>query len=186
MLEFGAGTGNLLKILHRSFSYSSFTGADILPRPIDLAGDINWVSTDLNLRVPLADGFFDVIVSTEVVEHLENPRDVFREFNRMLKPGGSLIVTTPNQESIRSYVSLCFGGHFAAFRGESYPAHITALLRKDLERICVETDFTPPRFRYTDSGGIPKIPTVRWQQLSFGLLKGRLFSDNFGFITIKK
>jgi hypothetical protein len=94
-------------------------------------------------------------------------------------------MTTPNQESVRSFAGLLMGGHFVAFLGRSYPAHITALLRKDFQRICHETCFAPPQFYYTDSGGIPKLPQVHWQSLTFGLLKGRLFSDNLAVVTRK-
>jgi 2-polyprenyl-3-methyl-5-hydroxy-6-metoxy-1,4-benzoquinol methylase len=164
----------------------SLTGTDILTRPTDLVKQIDWIATDLNQQVPLADASFDTIVSTEVIEHLENPRAVFREFNRLLKPHGYLVVTTPNQESIRSYVSLCFGGHFAAFRGENYPAHITALLRKDLQRISLEAGFNLPLFSYTDYGRIPKVSNLSWQRISCGFFRGRLFSDNFAIITQKR
>ena len=65
-----------------------------------------------------------------------------------------------------------------AFRGESYPAHITALLRLDIQRILMEAGCGAPHFSYTDQGGVPKSPFTSWQRLSFGLLKGRLWSDN--------
>jgi hypothetical protein len=41
-------------------------------------------------------------------------------------------------------------------------------------------------FAYTGDGGIPKIPRISWQAVSFGLLKGRLFSDNVGMVTRKR
>ena len=62
-----------------------------------------------------------------------------------------------------------------------YP--ITALVRLDLARICAETGFSVPEFFYTNSGGIPKLPSVSWQAVSAGLLRGRLFSDNIGMIA---
>ena len=40
----------------------------------------------------MADGSFDAIISTEVIEHLENPRAVFREFARLVRPGGRLLL----------------------------------------------------------------------------------------------
>jgi hypothetical protein len=45
--------------------------------------------------------------------------------------------------------------------------------------------FAPPQFYHTDSGGIRKLPQIRRQSLSFGLLKGRLFSDNLAVVTQK-
>ncbi|MHB1078864.1 MAG: class I SAM-dependent methyltransferase [Prosthecobacter sp.] len=178
LLEFGAGTGNLLQRLVNSNCQGILTGADILPRPAWLPESIGWIQTDLNQSVNLNERSFDIIVSTEVIEHLENPRAVAREFARLLRPGGRVVLTTPNQESIRSFVSLLVIGHFVAFQDSCYPAHITALLRADLKRIFVEAGFEDIRFSFTGYGGIPKRPQLTWQQVSLGVLRGRLFSDN--------
>ena len=50
---------------------------------------------DLNLAMPFADESFDTVVSSDVVEHLWNPVAVFRDFARVLRPGGVLILGTP-------------------------------------------------------------------------------------------
>ena len=52
---------------------------------------------------PFASNIFDLIVSRSVIEHLPDPPQVFREFLRVLKPGGILILLTPNKYD---YVSL--------------------------------------------------------------------------------
>jgi 2-polyprenyl-3-methyl-5-hydroxy-6-metoxy-1,4-benzoquinol methylase len=185
LLEYGAGTGHLANQLIGINYPGMITCADILPRPDNVAGSVEWLQCDLNHPLPLEDESFDTIMSTEVIEHLENPRFVFREFYRLLRPKGNLIVTTPNQRSVRSLAGLLFGGHFTSFLGDSYPAHISALLQTDFERICTECGFASPQFYYTDSGGIPKLPSVRWQDITFGLLKGRAFSDNVAVVTSK-
>lgn len=185
LMEFGAGTGDFAcELLNRGYA-GTITCADIMTRPASLPANIHWVQADLNHPLSLPDASFNTIISTEVIEHLENPRFVFREFHRLLRPGGSLIVSTPNQDSIRATVCLVFGGHFAAFLGQSYPAHITALLHMDFERICAECGFAPPQFYYTDHGSIPKLPTLHWQDISFGLLRGKPFSDNVVVVTRK-
>lgn len=178
MLEYGAGAAVLLRQLIDNQWRGRLTGADLLPRPAEIPGEVEWCQADLNKPLDCDESSFDLIVSTEVIEHLENPRAVAREFARLLRPGGRLILTTPNQESIRSLLSLLIAGHFVFFQDSCYPAHITALLKKDLERIFMEAGFCDIRFYYIPSGGIPKFPHVTWQQISFGLLSGCLFSDN--------
>ena len=47
-------------------------------------------------ELPFEDNFFDLVVSSWVLEHLENPKKVFDEIYRVLKPGGKVIFLTPN------------------------------------------------------------------------------------------
>jgi 2-polyprenyl-3-methyl-5-hydroxy-6-metoxy-1,4-benzoquinol methylase len=123
-------------------------------------------------------GSYDLVVAAEVIEHLENPRFLAREWFRILKPGGAVLVSTPNNESWRSIVSLLFRGHYTAFTGDNYPAHINAFLRRDLERILTEAGFTDVQLTYTDSGALPRLTAKSWQEVSFGKLRGVRYSDN--------
>jgi ubiquinone/menaquinone biosynthesis C-methylase UbiE len=54
-------------------------------------------------HLPFPDNYFDLVISRSVIEHLENPRQVFCEFFRVLKPGGRAILLTPNKYD---YVSI--------------------------------------------------------------------------------
>lgn len=47
--------------------------------------------------LPLADNSFDFVISFQVIEHIQDDRLFLREINRVLKPGGKFIVTTPNK-----------------------------------------------------------------------------------------
>jgi 2-polyprenyl-3-methyl-5-hydroxy-6-metoxy-1,4-benzoquinol methylase len=182
LLDFGAGRGELLTELHQVGRFDDLAGVDLFPRPATLASPVAWHQQDLNDAVAI-DRQFDAVVCSETIEHLENPRHVFRSLHRLVRPGGTIVLTMPNQESIRSYAGLIVAGHFTQFLGSCYPAHITALLRLDLARMCQEIGLTSPRFAYTNVGGIPKLPRVHWQTVSFGRLRGRLFSDNVAMIT---
>ena len=47
--------------------------------------------------LPFGDAAFDVVLSTEVVEHLRRPEQGVKELCRVVKPGGILLITTPNR-----------------------------------------------------------------------------------------
>jgi SAM-dependent methyltransferase len=46
-------------------------------------------------QIPVEAGFFDAIICNAVLEHVENPEEVMREFQRVCKPGGILYLTVP-------------------------------------------------------------------------------------------
>lgn len=58
--------------------------------------------SDFNKRLEVDDGAFDLVVSIETIEHLENPFLFVRELGRVTRPGGLVVVTTPNVHAIRS------------------------------------------------------------------------------------
>lgn len=174
LLDYGAGQGEFLKSLRQDFSFQCHA-IDLMKSELE---NVEWFVHDLNQNSPLPSNTYDVITAIEVIEHLENPRQVVRDFFRLLKKGGKLIMTTPNNESYRSILSYCMRGHFVAFTDSSYPAHITALNRKDLERILKESGFSQIEFSFTNQGMVPKLGGMTWQSLSFGALKGLRFSDN--------
>ena len=146
ILDYGAGVGQLTRRLIALGRFQSVSATDIMAVPTDLDGRAEWMEQDLNVPLPGHDDAFDVVVAAEVIEHLENPRFMIREIFRLLRPGGTAIVTTPNNESWRSLIALLVRGHFMAFGETGYPAHITALLRKDLTRIFQEASFCHSRF----------------------------------------
>ena len=178
VLDFGAGQGRFLQILSKNFKFENIAGADLMDRPSDLHSSCHWIQADLNNQLPCTEQLFDIIVAIEVIEHLENPRAVVREWKRLLKPNGILIFSTPNNESIRSLLSLIIRGHFVAFLDKDYPAHITALTQLDMKRSLAENEFSDSEVYFTDKGLVPGLRGLSWQQLSFGLLKGKRFSDN--------
>lgn len=60
--------------------------------------------------LPFASQSFDLVVSLEGIEHVFNPANLFSELARVLKPGGLLLITTPNIQSLASrWQALCCG-----------------------------------------------------------------------------
>ncbi|MBT8228697.1 MAG: methyltransferase domain-containing protein, partial [Bacteroidia bacterium] len=49
------------------------------------------------LDLPFEEGTFDIVVSSEVIEHVPDPLKAITEMHRVLKPGGILVLTTPNR-----------------------------------------------------------------------------------------
>ncbi len=63
-----------------------------------------------NDTFPYAASEFDVVIFAEIIEHLLNdPCKVLREIKRVLKPGGTLIVTTPNVARLENVARLIAG-----------------------------------------------------------------------------
>lgn len=183
ILDFGAGQGALLGSLQK-MKYENLQGADLLAKPSGFAG--NWIQSDLNrFQSEKFNSAFDCILCIEVIEHLENPREILRQFHEMLKPGGLVLMTTPHVESYRSLISLYFRGHYVDFLDNSYPAHITPVLPKDLQRIVSEAGFEKLHIQYSGKGVLPALTSLTWQQVSLGLLKGKRTSDHV-MITARK
>ncbi|MBD3296239.1 MAG: methyltransferase domain-containing protein, partial [Candidatus Omnitrophica bacterium] len=166
LLDFGAGKGNLVNILGHMGELSEIHACDMFKKPEGVNIPVIWEVQDLNLETKYPDKFFDVVVSSETIEHLENPRAVAREWYRILKPGGLLLFSTPNNESLRSLLCLLIKGHYVSFLESSYPAHITPLLRKDITRILNEAGFKNIQLKYSDNGKVPGVPRITFQQIS--------------------
>jgi SAM-dependent methyltransferase len=60
---------------------------------------------DLQENFPIEDGQADIVLLSETFEHLPNQFHFFKEASRILKPGGLLLLTTPNPSSLRSRFS---------------------------------------------------------------------------------
>jgi len=61
-------------------------------------------------EIPVEDGTFDVVICCEVIEHMElDPMFMLAEINRVLKPNGALILTTPNITSSRALYKMLRG-----------------------------------------------------------------------------
>jgi 2-polyprenyl-3-methyl-5-hydroxy-6-metoxy-1,4-benzoquinol methylase len=156
LMDVGCGTGALWPYVRNRFA--RYVGVDVVEyegRPAEL----EFHRLDLDSGSPsLPDEYADVVVSVETIEHLENPRAFFRELFRLAKPGGWLVITTPNQLSALSLLTLLVKQRFSAFQDKLYPSHITALLEIDLLRIARECCVTDISVMYSQSGRIVLTP----------------------------
>lgn len=113
VLDAGAGLGDLSSIL--SDTGFDVTSCDIEPEDFK-QGKCERV--DLNQRLPYKSSQFDYVVCAEVSEHIENPHHLLREFNRVLKKGGLLLISTPNITNVFSRIKFLFTGKFFCFSDE--------------------------------------------------------------------
>lgn len=153
LADVGCGAGHLWEYVRGRFARC--VGVDAV-RYDGLPGEIDFVRADLDaLPLPLPAAAADVVTAIEVIEHVENPRALFRELVRLVRPGGWVVVSTPNQLSLLSLLTLVTKQRFSAFQDAAYPAHITALLEADLRRIAGECGLRDVEVRYTGEGRIP-------------------------------
>jgi len=182
IVDLGCGRGDCARALEGMFG--AYVGVDVLRYDhFPTAKLVEFRQADLNQPpYPVHDGFADAVVSVETIEHLENPRALVREMARIARPGGLVVVTTPNQLSLTSKLYLVGRNQFHAFQEAPglYPAHITALLEQDLLRIAAECMLVDVRIRYTDRG---RIPLTNWQWPRALGARGRWFSDNVVLIA---
>jgi SAM-dependent methyltransferase len=180
IVDVGCGTGRLFSFVRNLCD--RYIGADIVPYDSFPAG-AQFVKADLDIgTVPLPDASAEVVVSVETIEHLENPRAFMRELTRLAAPGGWIAITTPNQLSLTSKLSLVLNNQFVAFQEAPglYPAHISALLEIDLVRLAREIGLVDTTVVHSNSGRIPGTAR-KWPRWC----NGRAFSDNVMMIGRK-
>lgn len=114
VLDTPLGPGAMAWELH-DLGYA-VTGADIdLNQSNDLPVGIVRQKCDLNQPLPFADGTFDLITSLEGIEHVENHFLLLRELGRVIRPGGQLIISTPNICSLEQRLHFLERGTFYRF-----------------------------------------------------------------------
>jgi len=98
VLDIPCGEGALTRrLLEKGLEVHS---ADI--EPLIKVNRENFVRADMDQPLPWPDGHFDAVVSVDGIEHLTRPFDFLSECARVLRPGGALVLCTPNTSSLRS------------------------------------------------------------------------------------
>ena len=106
-IDFPAGSGRLSWWLHEK-GFEIIAG-DSLPENFQNP-EIPIVQADLDKKFPFDENFFDYAFCIDGPEHVENLYHTFREFARILKPDGKMIISYPNYSNIECRLRTIFYG----------------------------------------------------------------------------
>lgn len=131
LLDAGCGAGPALAYLQKE-GYR-VVASDFIFFPLleahKRAPSVPLLNSDLNYGLPFADATFDIILASEVVEHLAQAEIFLQDARRVLKPGGVLLLTTPNLWDIRRVFS---GKNWSGYRD---PSHINLMTPRRLQQL---------------------------------------------------
>lgn len=188
ILEIGCNVGTNIWMFNDLFYGAKaleFYGVDISPKAIKAAKEYG---EKIELRncsftagdaegLGYKDDSFDIVVCTELLEHLPNPNESLKEIHRVLKFGGVAIITTPNRENILKKIA----GKSIAERletdcqktdpyqkRENSFGHISVLSSKELIKISKETGFEIEKIR--KGSLVYGLPYFDRHQIFFGFL----------------
>lgn len=114
VLDLGAGSCPYRKYFdHCEYHTQDFTKLNSDQLRDSGYGQIDYVCDASS--IPVENGTFDVVLSTEMLEHVPEPIEVLREISRILKPGGKLLLTAPLGSGIHQEPHHYYGGYTPYF-----------------------------------------------------------------------
>ena len=178
VVDVGCGGGALWSLLREDFS--TYCGVDVVRYDsFPPAHEFHLADLD-RTEWPILLGQADLVAAVETIEHLENPWAFMRALVRIAKPGGWIVVTTPNQLSWLSLATLLAKRRFSAFQDSHFPTHRTALLESDLCRLAGENGLERVTVVYSEHGRVP-LTASHYPRAIAGLFP-RALSDNLMLI----
>ncbi len=149
LLDAGCGRGVFLKLA--SGLFGRVRGADISSAAVAAAraAGLEAVEGDVCGALPFADASFDVCSCADVIEHVIDPAAALREIRRVLRPGGQLLLATPNVRCFRHIVKLAVTGEFPRTSDDDFVwggGHVNYFTRRDLRRLLEDAGFSGPVF----------------------------------------
>jgi SAM-dependent methyltransferase len=155
LLDAGCGEG-VLTSKYQPIA-TKVVGVDRYLQPIKSTVELNAIAdADLN-RLPFPDSSFDVVMSSWVLEHLQQPEVVFREIARVLRPGGHFLFITPNAYNYLIWARRLVPNNISTplvdriyGRGEDYifSTYYRANTRRSIETALLPLGFTRSAFDY--------------------------------------
>lgn len=134
-------------------------------------------------EIPYPDNFFDIVFSDNVLEHLSEPREVFDEIYRVLKPGGFFLGKTPNKfhymPLISSLTPTSFHQWYNKLRGrkseDTFPTCYLVNSKKDFFNVCINSALTPIDVKLIE--GRPEYLRIFSLTYIFGILYQKIVSS---------
>ena len=110
VLDAACGNGKLGRLVKDEWGVDIY-GADIAKKEVMLARGLGIKAkvADLSKKIPFDDKSFDMVLSSESIEHFVNPDKFLREVHRVLKPKGIIVIDTPNLSSWLNRILFFFG-----------------------------------------------------------------------------
>lgn len=164
ILDFGCGPGFMWDHVLEASPKWNYTGLDFSPESISALNtrcgghpQFRGAVAAAQLPAALADASFDVVLLIEVLEHLRDEQlaATLAELRRLLKPGGSVVVTTPNEEDLSALHKFCpeCGAVFHEWQ------HVRSWSGDSLSTVFVEHGFATRHVQRTDLGATSPL---RW------------------------
>ncbi len=96
ILDVGTSSGTNLRML-KSLGFTNFKGVDISPLAAQIAKDKGLGNVDIGdiCKLPYPDNQFDLILATDIIEHVDDDLLALQELRRVLKPHGTILLTVP-------------------------------------------------------------------------------------------
>ena len=157
ILDCGCIDGRMLNILEEQ-GYTHLAGCDIFRHP-ELPSRFPFKLRDLNkdaLEISKKGEQFDVIIATEVIEHLKNPYHFFDQAHQHLKQDGLFILSTPHQANVYNRLFFLFTGETLRFAKEKSNR---AIITQELIERCAEHKFEV----YKIEASHTTIPFFKWK-----------------------
>lgn len=113
IVDFGCGKGEMISAMKKINPGARYTGLDVSATALEYAtkkySDATFKKIEDGGSLPANDGFADFVFTSEVVEHIYDTENAFKELGRITKSGGTILLTTPYHGFIKNLMLVLFG-----------------------------------------------------------------------------